>query len=561
MKSKVLKNIISIVLAFTLVSGFYGVSNVKAMDESKFCKYYGTNPENRVGKNKTISIDGEFNDWSEDMIIAQGVANDDPRIFRGSHEGPVYDTYALYSAWDDENLYFMWQYTNVTDVVDPAQGYPISDNGKPYNGDIPIMLALNTGLSETSDGTASDGKTVWGLNVKFDTQIDKLLCFSAKPGVGQPAIFSAVDGKFDYTTCLGFKKVGVKYAYGDGFLGSTMYGINANGYSGYTPNDLSNLSSNWVDFLKTNHNKKQDTMYEMAIPLSALGISKDYIESNGIGAMLISTFGASGMGSLPMDMTFLDNATTPYTSDESTSGEKEDVDTVTVPLARIGSIAGGKVQKPSISKFSANVVSPAKTGQTVIFNTKATCGDEILNYQYEIDGKIVQDYSTNSSFKWIPEKAGNYEIKVTVKNSKGLTTNKVMNFLVENDNKFLNIEENSLSILYSEGWTKCQNINYSGASMVETDKVGATAMFNFKGTGIRLLSSLGPDKGIAKITIDGKVYSADMCRNIEQNSAVAFEELNLSDEEHIIVVECCGVKSRKSTGTSISIDAFQVRNN
>ena len=34
MKSKVLKNIISIVLAFTLVSGFYGVSNVKAMDES-----------------------------------------------------------------------------------------------------------------------------------------------------------------------------------------------------------------------------------------------------------------------------------------------------------------------------------------------------------------------------------------------------------------------------------------------------------------------------------------------------------------------------------------------
>ena len=44
---------------------------------------------------------------------------------------PVYDTYALYSAWDNDNLYLMWEFTNVTDVVDPAQGYPISDNGKP----------------------------------------------------------------------------------------------------------------------------------------------------------------------------------------------------------------------------------------------------------------------------------------------------------------------------------------------------------------------------------------------------------------------------------------------
>lgn len=471
MKSGVLKKIISIVAAVTMVSGFYGVTNVKAEETTALGGYYGTNPSSSVGKNKTITIDGDFSDWSQDMIIAQGVANDDPRIFRGSHEGPVYDTYALYSGWDDENLYFMWQYTNVTDVVDPAQGYPISDNGKPYNGDIPIMLALNTGSGEISDGSASDGKTVWGLNVKFNTAVDKLLCFSAKPGVGEPAIFSAVNGSFDYDTCLGFKKAGVKYAYGDGFLGDTMYGINANGYSGYTPADLTNSSTNWVNFLSTNHNKKQDTMYEMSIPLSALGISKDYIEKHGVGAMLISTFGASGTGSLPMDMTFLDNAQTPYSADESTSGEKEDTDLVSVPLAKIGNLKGG-------------------------------------------------------------------EIVITSKK----------------------IEENSVDISYTGTWKKLLGTSYSDGKMVESNEIGAKAVYKFNGTGIKLFAQTGDDKGIAKVTIDGKVYPADMYRNSGKDNSLVFEKIDLTEGEHTITVECSGLKSRKSKGTTISIDAFEVIN-
>lgn len=86
MKSKVLKNIIGIVAAVTMVSSFGGMKLVKAQEASALGGYYATNPNEGVGKNKTITIDGQFNDWSEDMIIAQGVANDDPRIFRGSHE-------------------------------------------------------------------------------------------------------------------------------------------------------------------------------------------------------------------------------------------------------------------------------------------------------------------------------------------------------------------------------------------------------------------------------------------------------------------------------------------
>ena len=66
-------------------------------------EYYWTNKNGAVGVNKTIS---SFSDWTEDMKIAQGAANDDPRAFRGYHEKAT-DFYALYAAYDDTNLYLM----------------------------------------------------------------------------------------------------------------------------------------------------------------------------------------------------------------------------------------------------------------------------------------------------------------------------------------------------------------------------------------------------------------------------------------------------------------------
>ncbi|NYD67366.1 fibronectin type III domain-containing protein [Agromyces atrinae] len=300
---------------------------------------YKTNPNGQVGKSKTITVDGNPSDWTADMLIAQGVANDDPRIFRGSHEGPVYDPYSLYGAWDAENLYLMWQFTNVTDVVDPAQGYPISDNGKPANGDIPQALAFDVN-SRGGDGL-EDGeeKGIWGMRYKFDNkEVDHLALFSSKPGVGQPALFSLnANDAFDYepANVAAFKASGISFAYGDGFFPTTLMGIKKNGYEGYTPADLTDASK-FTDLLKAGHSTKQDTIYEIKIPLAKLGTTKAQLEANGLGVMLITTFGQSAIGSLPYDPATLDNATKPYSADESTSAEKEDWDGFTAKFARVG---------------------------------------------------------------------------------------------------------------------------------------------------------------------------------------------------------------------------------
>lgn len=303
--------------------------------------YYKTNPNNQVGKAATITLDGAPTEWTADMIIAQGVANDDPRIFRGSHEGPVYDLYALYAAWDDSNLYLMWQFTNVTDVADPAQGYPISDNGKPYQGDIPQSIAFDVDPAKGGNGTI-DGTTggIWGMKHTFgNNNVDRIALFSSKPGVGVPAMFKLnANNAFDYTAAnvLKFVDAGISFKYADGFKPTTLMGINDNGNSGnYTPADLSD-TSRYVDFLTLTHSKTQDTTYEMKIPLTALGITRAQLESNGIGVMLLTTFGVSPIGSLPQDAATLDNAMEPYSADASSSKEKEDADVLTAPFARIG---------------------------------------------------------------------------------------------------------------------------------------------------------------------------------------------------------------------------------
>lgn len=299
-------------------------------------KLYSTN-ENGFGSKKTITKPSDFTDKD---IIAQGAANDDPRTFRGPHEGPVYDDYALYAAYDDTNLYVGWQYVNVADVSAPEQSYPNSDNGNPDNGDIPQMLAFYVPGQKVSSGNLSgNGGKVWGLNVDFTTPITALACFSSKNTNGTPALFTTgADGDFNYDdNCIGFKKAGISYkCYGSTSLPEHIYGINGNGYTGLTPDQFLDGTGTIVDFNALGHNRSKDSFYLMTIPLKALGTTSSQVASKGLGVMHISTFGASGIGSLPTDPSMYDNATVPYSSDDSTSGEKEDVDNITVPLAYVG---------------------------------------------------------------------------------------------------------------------------------------------------------------------------------------------------------------------------------
>ena len=106
----------------------------------------------------------------------------------------------------------------------------------------------------------------------------------------------------------------------------------------------------------------------MKIPFSALGIDKNYLEKNGIGEMLDATRGESGIDCNPYDDTMLDNTTGEYSSDASTSAEKDDIDVITSEFARIGK-SGVNPTQPITRPTQPSTTQPTTAKPTTVSPT------------------------------------------------------------------------------------------------------------------------------------------------------------------------------------------------
>ncbi len=321
--------------------------------------YYSTNPNEQVGKRANITIDGSISDWDSSMLIAQGVANDDPRVYKPSsmHEIPI-DDYALYAAWDNNNLYLMWEMANVQDAIAPSDNFPLSQ-GNLWIYNLPIFLYFSIDPSIEGDGTVSTGGTIWDSGITFDANVDTVVAMSTNASNG-PFVYKADDsGKIEYNNTT---QSGIKIEWGNSHISENMWGIDE-GYGHYnnrTPGDTLEDTSKWIDYNQDkDHSKKLDMFYEVSIPLDLLGTSASEIEANGIGLMKVSTFGTSGMNSLPADPSMWDNADKDYSKDPTSSMEKEDEDHITVPLARIGKLfAGGGTVNPPVTPPTTQPTDP-----------------------------------------------------------------------------------------------------------------------------------------------------------------------------------------------------------
>lgn len=425
--------------------------------------YYATNPELQLGKNKTITVDGDVSDWDSSMIIAQGVANDDPRVYMPSamHEQP-WDAYALYAAWDNDNLYFMWEIANTTYIISPEDNFAASNEARPWRNSIPMYLALSIDPSKQATGKAvgtnKDGSTytnpfVWGCDggvakdggTSFTTHVDTLIAMDSNNSNGGASIFKAdkldSDGtymfNYDSRVPIGVRSFqaqdnqnGFKIKYANGTASDTLYGINSPKGSRIL-GDNTDMNANWADFFDLGYKDSYGFIYEVAIPFSTLGIDKDYIETNGIGAMQILTYGTSGMDTLPHDPSMLDNADVEYSYDPSTSHEKEDVDNITVPLARVGALLDDTVinYAPLEVNFGADLNSGQSAGTTINLIAEAYNSTGNVEYEFDVNGNTVQK-SSSDSYSWTPSESGTYQLSVTATDSNGDTVTKNVSYTI-----------------------------------------------------------------------------------------------------------------------------------
>lgn len=315
---------------------------------------YATNPQNAVGQEATITIDGDPSDWNTSMLIAQGSANDMCTAFKGSHENCVLDCYALYAAWDDASLYLAWQMVNTNDTWSREGDGPLSDGGR--IGDVPLIVVLSIDPAATMTGRMTDGSMLWGkVDVVYETPVDRIFMMSGKAGQGTPAMFLAADEagntSYDAAYCKNFSSNGITYAMGETFLGNQLLYLNGP----QAPADVYRAASTWINLcdpaswtgvVQKEHDTKYDSFYEMKIPFATLGIDKNYLLTNGIGAMMIATRGESGIDCVPHDPSMLNNVYGDYIHDASTSAEKSDSDTIRYQLANIGKIRAGSAAAP-----------------------------------------------------------------------------------------------------------------------------------------------------------------------------------------------------------------------
>lgn len=294
-------------------------------------EYYWTNKDGAVGTNKTIS---SLSSWSESDKIIQGVACDTPRCWLGGHEYPDPDLYAMFAAWDDTNLYLMIEIPNVDDA-------DAVDNDKCYAGSqfLPMGIVMNTGKRTPGDGTLINGNSVWqGSKLYSWKAIDTMLMFHPRLNIGEPSVFMTDStGKFTYddkTLCVGFKLAGVeRNVYFNESVSANMWAAvtdSEGNWGGKSSTDMSTYT--YVDYKASG---KKMSSYQLTIPLASIGIDKNYIESVGISVGAFSTYGASAMDCLPWDDCMIDCAAESYSSDPSSSKEKEDIDELSY-LARIG---------------------------------------------------------------------------------------------------------------------------------------------------------------------------------------------------------------------------------
>ena len=406
-------------------------------------KYYATNA-NGKGTEKTITVDGDISDWSSAMLIAQGTANDDPRVYRPDSMYEVgEDMYALYAAYDDSNLYLMWEMTNVQDVVAPIDDFPLTQGTMYMNQNFPFFIAIDTGKSDTIGNNAktSTGATLWDSGITFENRLNRIVAISTN-GANGPYVYGGDSTGLNKKEIFSQKDSGIVFKYGMGILSKNVYGINgAYGVNNKrVVGDMCSESAAWVDFNAEGHKSAtMDYHYEMSIPLATLGVSKSDIQSTGLGVLIVITSGKSGMDCLPYDLSMNDQADKDDAvgSQEKNSFEKSDEDHITAAFARVGT---GDTPVPPVPptpdtplqvNFGADRSAPQLASTSLTLKGIGYGGTAPYKYAFYVDGTQVQASSTKDTYTWTPGTVSRHVIKCVITDSTGKTAESTKYFTAE----------------------------------------------------------------------------------------------------------------------------------
>ena len=191
--------------------------------------------------------------------------------------------------------------------------------------------------------------------------------------------------------------------------------------------------------------------------------------------------------------------------------------------------------------ITTDKASPQVTGTSIRITAKANNAKEYRFSIYESNSgwSTLREYGTSNTVTWTPKSSGNYIIWVDVKDSQGNVISGEKNYVIKG--KTVRVEETNTNIKYTGTWETVSGNKYSGGTIKTTSQSGAKAEFTFTGTSISLIGPKDTTRGIAKVTIDGTVYTVNMYNSTSQPRVYMFQKKGLSSGKHTITIEYTGL--------------------
>ncbi len=105
--------------------------------------------------------------------------------------------------------------------------------------------------------------------------------------------------------------------------------------------------------------------------------------------------------------------------------------------------------------------------------------------------------------------------------------------------------------------------NYTGGDYQHTESFSSTAgdsaSVDFTGTGVKWISNLDGNHGMADVYLDGtKAATVDLYAANKQNQYVAYQATGLTDGPHTLKIVATGTKNASASGTFVTVDAVDV---
>jgi len=124
----------------------------------------------------------------------------------------------------------------------------------------------------------------------------------------------------------------------------------------------------------------------------------------------------------------------------------------------------------------------------------------------------------------------------------------------------LSVEQGRAPVTKSpaHAWRVERNARASGGSFAVADRAGAAAALRFDGVGIDVVTVTGPNRGRARVSIDGVPVQVLDLYSAGRSFGVVERFDGLADGAHTLRIEVLGRRSQGSSGRSVAIDRFDV---